>query len=818
MRRSLVAFSLLLGLALVFGRLFVVRDDSEVSGTVALSELKHPARIVRDDQGIPHIFAEDSEDLAFAFGYAEARDRLWQLDLNRHVVTGTLSGALGASALPADLFFRTIGLGKAARQALEASSPEARRELEAFARGVNAYARTRPDALPLEFALTRHPFEPLEASDCAGTGILLAWELSLNLEDEILALKLAAGLGPSRLSALFPEAPETFLPGEAGGDARVVVPPPPPGTPAVPPLAAVSREDLSRLARELAGAVQGSGPGGAASNNWVVGRERSASGRPLLANDPHLPLGLPSIWYEVHLVAPGLDVTGAAVPGLPFVVIGHNRQIAFGFTNVMADNQDLFVEEMNPQNPNQVRFEGGWEDIRRETVVIPVKGGVPLEREILSTRHGPLLNAVRPGLPKSVALAWTAHRWVGGAEGFRSLDRARSWEDAQAAVRCFSEASLNLVYADVDGNIGWQVTGSIPVRAKGDGRFPVPGWTGEYEWTGRVPFDELPSYYLPAGGAPVVRGSPPSAPVTHVIATANQRSVHSDYPYPVSSSWASPYRFLRISSLLAGQKRLSLKDLERVQGDRHPLLADVLLPLLEEVPPKTPALERAVKILRAWDGQTSADSAGAALFELTLLHLQEEAYGDELGALYPEYAGRFGAYYTGLDALVQEPEGAYWDDVRTPLRETRAAILARALAAAMRDAENRLGDDPGAWRWGSLHHVVFHHALGRRWPLGLLLDRSLGYGGDSNTVNNGSWSTEHPFDLTWGSSYRLLVDLNDPAHARAMNSTGESGRPFTRHYDDMIRPWSEVRYHTLWTEESDILAHREGVLILTPAP
>lgn len=561
-RRLLLITVLLLG-CLVGARAFLIRDDSE-EGTLEISGLKHPVRIVRDQEGIPHIYAEDSEDLALAFGFAEARDRLFQLDLNRHVLSGTLASFLGEPAVRADLFYRTIGLREAAGQALAQASPEARRELEAFARGVNAYAESHK--LPLEFALTGHSFEPLEAVDCAGTGILLAWQLSLNLSDEIRALKIAASTDPSRLPELFPEAPETILPGEAGANRRPIVLTLPEEE--RPLLARLSSRELGTLASTLS---VPEGSQGAASNNWAVGGERSASGKPLLANDPHLALGLPSIWYEAHLVAPGLDVVGAAVPGLPYVEIGHNKRIAFGFTNVTTDNQDLYLEELNPANANEVRFEGGFEPLRRERVAIAVKGRAPILKDILYTRHGPLLNDIHPELGKAAALTWIGHRQVGHTfDGLRKLDRAGSWEEARAAVREFSEISLNLIYADVDGNIGWQVSGSVPIRAKGDGRFPALGWTGESEWTGTIPFNELPSYFLPKGEAPVQTGSRTSSPPTHLIATANQRSVHRDYPYHLSSSWAAPYRFLRVSELLAGEKKLTLKDLEAVQGTDTP--------------------------------------------------------------------------------------------------------------------------------------------------------------------------------------------------------------------------------------------------------
>jgi penicillin amidase len=808
----LLSALVLLAAGYVACRAFLVRDDAEVNGTLAFEELHHPVRILRDELGIPHIVAEDPEDLAFAFGYAEARDRLWQLDLNRHAVRGTLAEVLGPKAVDSDLFFRTVGFPRAAEASWEQASPEARRDLGAFAKGVNAYARRHP-VEPLEFALLGHAFEPIDPTDCAGTAVLLAWELSLNLEDELLALKLAARVGPARLPFLMPGSPEVPLPAQAGATPRSVLPPAP--APASPPAA------LTLLAPLDVRLPSGNVPvapheRGDASNNWAVGPGRTRSGKPILANDPHLPLGLPSIWYEVHLVAPGLDVAGAALPGLPYVVIGHNRHIAFGFTNVQADNQDLFVEKTNPKDPGEVLFEGRYEPLRRETAVIGVKGAPSVTKEVLSSRHGPLLNEVRPGLPAAVALSWTAHQTVGGGDALRLLDRASSWEEARDAVRHFSETCLNLVYADVDGNIGWQVTGRIPVRARGDGRFPVPGWTGEYEWTGSIPFDELPSTFLPAHGAPRATGSPLADAPGEALATANERTVRAGYPYTVSNSWAPPYRFLRVSELLAPGDRLSLEDVERIQYDRTTLFGRGFQELLAPLRPGAADARKALAILRGWDGDTPPGSSGAALFELFLVHLEREAFAAELGPEFPAFANRLGAFYSVVDALLGDSDGTYWNGLKA--LGGKEGILERALAAAYRDGEARLGDDPGSWRWGRLHHVHFRHALGRQPLLGLLLNRSRSLGGDSQTINNASWSPAHPFDLTWGSSYRLVVDLGDLDHAQAVNSTGESGRPFTPHYDDMIGPWAEGRYHTLWTKESDILAHRTGELELRPAP
>ncbi|MBI3303902.1 MAG: penicillin acylase family protein, partial [Deltaproteobacteria bacterium] len=351
-----------------------------------------------------------------------------------------------------------------------------------------------------------------------------------------------------------------------------------------------------------------------------------------------------------------------------------------------------------------------------------------------------------------------------------------------------------------------------------DGHFPVPGWTGEYEWTGTVPLEELPSSYLPAGSAePQVTGSSVSTAPTHVIATANQRTVHADYKYPISNSWVPPYRFLRISQLLGQKEKMSVEDIQHYQADQHPLFADTLVQILEEVDEDTEDLRWALKTLREWDRQMTKDSTAATLYELTLFHLMKNTYSDELGDLYKDYAARSSGLYSGMDAIIHQPQAKWWDDVRTPAAETRKDILRRSLQDAIADARQRLGSNPTRWRWGDLHRAVFAHPMGRRWPLNWLLNRSVPYGGDGHTVNVGYYRLDQPFDVVAAPSFRMVVDLSNIAHAYAMNTTGQSGRPFTPHYGDMIEAWAEVKYHPMWMDEEDIAAHTEGTLVLTPS-
>ena len=597
-------------------------------------------------------------------------------------------------------------------------APEVQDELDAFARGVNAFVSLHPGKLPLEFFILSHEFEPFEAMDCAWMLFPMHWGLGMNVADEVLATKIAAKLDPALLPELFPEAPETILPGEAGqagqaGQTRTVskiekarirsgsvaslasgiIHPQ-----HTPVFAGLSSDTLARLGPELTlfplhlPGVRSATP---VSNGWVVGGARTPTGKPLFVSDPHLPTTLPSTWYEVHLVAPGVDVTGAAYPGLPYVIVGHNRHIAWGTTNAMTDNSDLFIEKLNPDNPKQVWFQGQWEEMHVEQISIAVKGQTPETHEVRSTRHGPIITPLFPGLKETFALQWMGVQEglsYNSIEGFRFINMATNWEEFRAATKKFSSMGLNLMYADVDGNIGWQMTGKVPIRAKGDGRFPVPGWTGEHEWTGFVPFEENPSYLLPPGGAaPQVTGSAVSSVPTHVVATSNQRTVRADYPYHLSNSWVPPYRFLRISQLLGQKEKISVEDAQQYQADQHSLFADTLVPLICEIPMETQEREEtheteesdetndlrwAVKTLCEWDRQVTKDSSAATLYELIFFHLMKNTYSDELGDLYEDYAERFGTFlYSGIDQLIQQPQAHWWDDVHTPVVETRTDIL-----------------------------------------------------------------------------------------------------------------------------------------------
>ena len=457
--------------------------------------------------------------------------------------------------------------------------------------------------------------------------------------------------------------------------------------------------------------------------------------------------------------------------------------------------------------------------MQANTITLPLKGQKPVEKELRFTRHGPVITPLFPGLTDTVTLQWVGAMeglTFRSLEGFRLLNLATDWQSFRQAAEKFFAVNMNLTYADVEGNIGWQVVGKIPLRTMGTGQFPVPGWTGEHEWTGFVPFAELPSYYLPPQGTPRVTGSAGTSQPTYAIATANQRTVHADYLYHLSNSWVPPYRFLRISQLLGQKDKVTVQDMQHYQADQHPWFADLFVPLLEEVPDDTEEIRLAKRLLRDWDRHVTKDSAAALLYELTVWQVMNNTYHDELGELYPDYAKRFGFLWTGLDAILQQPNARWWDDIHTPTRETRGDILRNSLQKAVEEVRHRFGFDPGQWHWGELHPAVFAHPFGRVRPLDWLLNRTVPAGGDGHTVNMAYYLFDRPFAGVVGPSFRMVVDMADIAHAHAINAIGQSGRPFSRHYDDLLPAWAAGTYHPMWMDEADIRAHAEGTLELIP--
>jgi penicillin amidase len=794
-----------------FGYVFVTvrRSWPRTNGKVQVDGLQAETTVARDSWGVPHVYASNSHDLFFTQGYVHAQDRFWQMEFWRRIGSGRLSEILGESTLEDDRFIRTLGWHRVAAEELARLDAETQAVLEAYAEGVNAYISTHRRRLGLEFTVlglsgARFDPEPWTPLNTITWAKVMAWDLGGNREDELLRAQIAARLGTPAVGALMPPYPDDY---------PVIV---------SHPLTGATLEAVPEAAFDLHPLGTGDDIG---SNNWVIAGDRTETGMPLLANDPHLGIQMPSIWYEIGLhcepVGPDCpyNVVGASFASTPGVIIGHNDHIAWGVTNLGPDVQDHFIERVNPENPNQYEYQGEWLDMEIVREEITIAGEEePVVVNVRITRHGPVINDVAGGTEDEWALGWQplAFSWTALQPGTLMhsvllLDRASNWEEFREALSYWDVPSQNFVYADVEGNIGYQAPGRIPIRASGDGSMPVPGWTDEYEWVDYIPFDELPRAFNPPEG---------------YIVTANNAVVGPDYPYFLSMDWSPGYRARRIVELIEAESSLSLADIQIMQGDNSPVWAQDVLPYLLVLPATGPGprssdtarLAEALELLRAWDRRAVRDSAGAALFEAFRLHLIDLTFGDELGE---QLLGKArGSATEALVDLLADETSPWFDDVTTPEVETRDEILLRALEEAVEELTETLGRGMDRWRWDDLHTATFdNQSLGHCGTKSIeaIFNRGpVPVDGTRATVNNTGYSLESPYGVETVPSYRQIVDLEDLTRSVSMHTTGQSGHPYHPHYDDMIDPWRNIEYHPMLWERTDVEGDAEGVLVLRP--
>ncbi|MBU0493121.1 MAG: penicillin acylase family protein [Chloroflexi bacterium] len=800
------------------------RPLPETAGTLKVPGLTGRVEVIRDKWGIPHIYAESAADLFFAQGYVTAGDRLAQMEVQRRLGSGRLAEVAGESVLETDRLMRTLGLRRVAEAEWAAlqkdpathDSPyqDAAPIMLAYAAGVNAYIDTHRDRLPLELTLLGVSPEPWTPVDTLVWGKVMALGQCANLDYELARLAISERLGQGKTQELVPGYP---------ADAPLIIPDNVSETPPFTAQASV-RDGLQSVASldygpartraEIAGpellaylqrirAAAGLGGPGTGSNNWVIDGTRSASGRPLLANDPHMGIQMPALWYLVHLEGAGFDVIGASLPGVPGVVLGHNQRIAWGATNSIADVQDLYVEHLSPGEPLQYEYRGGWYDVRVITETIGVRNAPAQTLHVRYTRHGPIVSDVLPGQSADLPLAlrWTALDISPMMPALLALNRAATWTDFRDALRQWAAPSLNMVYADVYGEIGYQLPGRIPVRAHGQGDVPAAGWTGEYEWEGYIPFDQLPSRYNPPEG---------------YIVTANNRIVGDGYPYHLASEYDMGNRAQRITDLLTERKGLTARDLQAIQGDVLSLSADRIVPYLLRVTPQNVTEQEVLAHLENWDRLVTADSPGACVFEVWRWHILRDTFGDELGDLLDLYMGTPQAV-TLLESLLATPDSEWFDDTRTAARETWPDIARLSLEHAIDELEARLGPDTTNWAWGRLHTATFESEAAIHPLLALVLNRGpYPRPGDVLTVNVGSYNGQ--YQQRQLPAYRQVVDMANWRESWMVLTVGQSAHPASPHYDDLLPLWLDGHYAPMLFEREDVVANAEATLVLTPAP
>ena len=837
LRRAVILVLVLAAGAVGGGYLWLRGSLPEIDGERNAFGLAEAVEVVRDRNGIPHIVARNEEDALFALGYVHAQDRLWQMEMNRRIGAGRLAEVLGPAALGTDRLLRTLGLHHRAEATLPNLDPAARRRIDAYVNGVNAWLETREGPLPPEFLIVGFEPEPWTAADTAVWPKVMALDLGREWTRDLMRLRMSDFLAPDRVLDFYTPYGEdmprgVLLPGSSSSSpAAAGKHPTTPGGNAT-----VETHETPRLHASLApggaGFLLRSRSGHPGSNSWVVSGTRSMTEKPLLANDPHLGLTVPSVWYFAHLSWPGRDVVGATFPGMPLVVLGHNGRVAWGFTNTGADTQDLFIERLDPENPARYLAPDGYRrfEVRRE--VIKVKDGEDVVLRVRESRHGPILDDASAGAAGAappghvLALGWTALRDDDlTVQAGLGLPEATDWASFVANMRNFHSPPQNVSYADVEGNIGFLVPGRIPIRpgpgaepgaptgpetgpgSEPDqgrpGTMPRPGWDGHHDWSGFIPFHALPRVYNPPGGA---------------IVTANHDVTARDYPHRLTVEWAAGFRARRIMELLAARPTHDAESFRSLQQDRVSAFAHALLPRLRGVPlgAKTaPLARRAHGLLDAWEGDMDPDRPEPLVFNAWVWEFGRLVTADELGAVQREAWGRKGAFLL----RILEMRESWCDDLGTGRTETCDEMLVRALERAVGRLAERHGDDPAAWRWGEEHFALAEHRPLASSPLSRLFNLRGPAPGSIYTVNSFEFSPlddERPFTSTHGPSLRAIYDLADLDRSLFIHSTGQSGNVLSPLYDSFEERWRSGEYITIPTRRPAFEAGALGRLRLVP--
>jgi penicillin G amidase len=777
----------------------------QTEGRIYVRGLQSPVTVNRDQWGIPHIHAHDRHDLFFAQGFVHAQDRFWQMEMNRRVASGRLAALLGEVALDTDRLIRTFGFHRLAEKSWAKTAPHIQADIQAYTAGVNGYLSNEP-ALPVELVLLRHQPEPWTPLDSMVYARLLAWSMSHGWASELTRAHLIERLGQERAAELEPVYSERN-----------------PIT--LPNGIEFNRLEPDGMLRTAAGPFLNRSPegGGRGSNGWVIAAGRSSTGHAFLANDMHLPVTSPALWYYNHLFSDdGLHVAGASLAGVPYVLVGHNNHIAWGATLSFADVEDLFVERFDPADPGRYQFGNQWRQADVFDERIEVKGRTDHIERVIVTHHGPVISEVLgfddPVPGQALALSSMAFHPNEAFDGFAYLNEAGDWDAFVAAVERIESPSLNLVYADDQDNIGYYVSGRVPIRANGgQGLVPTQGWTGEHEWLGHIPFEQMPHCLNPKRG---------------FLVSANHRLVDDDYPYYLGTVYMNGHRARRVESLITEREKVSPADCQQFHFDFHSIPGRELVERLAGLDADRLALGQSdaalsLRLLQAWDGWLGADTVGGTVYQVLLNRLAWAILEPALGSkLTLQYLGRgphpiimpiseFYGHWTVVLLRMLDNEQSTWLPAGVP-RET---ILYRCLAETTAELRRMLGDDPQQWQWGRLHLARFNHTMGVQPPFDLIFNQGpVPIGGDTDTVNQTAIDPEYPYENnTVSVSYRQIVTPADWDQSKAMFAPGQSGHLGCPHYGDLIEPWLNGGYFNMtWTAEA-VEASSRHQLRLQPA-
>lgn len=734
----------------------------KISGKISVEGLISDVRIATDEWGVPHVFAQNEKDLFFACGYVHASERMWQMDITRRAGFGQLSEIVGQDTLDRDRIIRNLGLKEAAVKDFEMMSSPMKELLYAYCAGINSWLDSRKFNWPPEFLILRYRPRPWNPLDSLIVKQLMSLLLCVDYPSEVVRGNLAERLGSQKaLQILEKEVKKLPSVTEKGS------------------LANWKKTFFS-----------------SGSNNWVVDGNRSETGMPLLANDPHLEISLPPIWYEIHLNCLSINAVGVSLPGVPLVIIGHNDSIAWGITNSAVDAQDLYMEKLN--SSQDMYLEGDeWKPLRKKEELIRVKGQVNPERmEIDWTARGPIITPRIIEADTPFSLSWTIYEGGEAFEGFYLLNKAKTWPDFSEALKCFNSPSQNFVYADKEGNIGYYLSGRIPLRKEEAALFPFPGWLEEGKWQGFLEENKKPNLFNPEEG---------------FIVTANNRIAPNDYPHYLSVDWDAPFRAERIKELLLQRKKHSVDSFQKIQNDIFSKKGELFFPFVKKIKANRGDLKKALDIIKNWDLLMTSGKE-PAIYKVFMNKLAEEVFKDELGDDFQSFDILFRRKEAGLLRILADSGSLWFDKKDTDMIEKREDILKLSLERAYEWLDKEYGS-PDNWDWMTLHSIRFEHALGRI-PYFRFFNRGpFPVSGDAFTVRA---SYSPGFKTTYGASYRQIVDLSDWDKSICVLTSGQSGHFLSRYYDDQIPLWLVGQYHPMLFGNEKVKESTRDILILKP--
>lgn len=756
--------------------LFLIRNISrralpDYNADVSLDGLTADVEVFRDQFGIPHVYAETEHDLYTAVGFLLAQDRLWQMDLLRRVTLGRLSEIFGEDFVETDLLLRALRYTDKSMHLLQITDPEIKDAFKAFADGVNQYLMAHSGKLPPEFAILGYKPEPWESYHSVNLIGYMAWELKAGWS-ELLLEKIKSVVDSVHMIEILPDISvyKSFVYPEFNPDMTSI-------------------SVLSDL-MEITGKLDGLGVeifNG--SNNWAVSGNKSVTGKPILANDMHLSLNIPGIWYQIHQIVKGkLNVTGVVLPGQPFVICGHNDQIAWGMTNTYVDNMDFYLEKINPSNSNQYLYLDEWKDFDIKRELITIKGGDTVLRETRFSHRGPVISGFKKIENETVTMHWVGDEFSNELKTVYLLNRAGNWEEFKEALKTFTSISQNIVYADQEGNIGLFCAAGIPIRNRNKSSGILPGWTDEFNWKGMVPFEELPYSYNPQNG---------------FVSSANNKTVNETYPYHIGNWYDVPYRIDRIRELLAAKEKLSVDDFRNIQLDQKSKMAihfqPQLLEALENHDGLSELQQQCMHLYGSWDGVMSENGPEAAIFETFYIKLRENLFSDELGKeLFENLDNVSTVIRPAVYCILERNESVWADDISTEEMESLADIYVRSFQEAVDDLQHQFGDEPSKWEWGNLHQITLKHPLSSARILDRVFSLNRGpykVGGSFHTVSCYAFPVRDPLQVNHGSSHRHIFTFDNWDESLTIIPTGNSGIPASKNYCDQTDMYIGGEYH-----------------------